>query len=305
MHYFEYAAGYASIRISIDFWELLYVDRGLLRVTAGERVRELSQGQLIFHAPGEFHALSAVGVPPDLIVVSFGCGGSEMERFRGLVTDVSRTERSLLARIVAESGGAFSTPLDDPSTTSLQRAQGAPFGAESLVCAALEELLIRLARRMSGGRDRARQGRGRRGRLERTAEYLERHVGESLSLEQICRDNYLGRSQLQKIFHEHTGGGVMEYFGRLKINAARRMIRTGRYNFTQIAALCGFQSVHYFSRRFRQLTGMSPSEYAQSVRMLLEFPAVLRTIVQTICNIVYFFSRELRIQYQMPGVTRV
>ena len=65
----------------------------------------------------------------------------------------------------------------------------------------------------------------------------------------------------------------MEYFGRVKIHAGRRMIRTGRYNFTQIAALCGFQSVHYFSRRFRQLTGMSPSEYAQSVRMLLEFPA--------------------------------
>ena len=105
VHYFEYAAGYAFQGEKHDFWELLYVDRGLLRVTAGERVRELSQGQLIFHAPGEFHALSAVGVPPDLIVVSFGCGGSEMERFRGLVTDVSRTERSLVARIVAESGG--------------------------------------------------------------------------------------------------------------------------------------------------------------------------------------------------------
>ena len=245
---------------------------GLLRVTAGERVRELSQGQLIFHAPGEFHALSAVGVPPDLIVVSFGCGGGEMERFRGLVTDVSRTERSLLARIVAESGGASAPPLDDPSTTSLQRAQGAPFGAESLVCAALEELLIRLARRMSVDETAPDRAAADADGFERTAEYLERHVGESLSLEQICRDNYLGRSQLQKIFHEHTGGGVMEYFGRLKINAARRMIRTGRYNFTQIAALCGFQSVHYFSRRFRQLTGMSPSEYAQSVRMLLEFP---------------------------------
>lgn len=165
VHYFEYAAGYAFQGEKHDFWELLYVDRGLLRVTAGERVRELSQGQLIFHAPGEFHALSAVGVPPDLIVVSFGCGGSEMERFRGLVTDVSRAERSLLARIVAESGGAFSTPLDDPSTTSLQRAQGAPFGAESLVCAALEELLIRLARRMSVDETAPDRGRGRRGRL--------------------------------------------------------------------------------------------------------------------------------------------
>ena len=272
VHYFEYAAGYAFQGETHDFWELLYVDRGLLRVTAGEQVRELRQGQLIFHAPGEFHALSSVGVPPDLRGGSFDCGG-EMDRCRGLVTDVSTAERSLLARIVAESGGAFSTPLNDPSTTTLHRAPDAPFGAEALVCAALEELLIRLARRLSVDDSAPDAAPADADGFERTVEYLERHVGESLSLEQICRDNYLGRSQLQKIFHEHTGGGVMEYFGRLKINAARRMIRAGRYNFTQISALCGFQSVHYFSRRFRQLTGMSPSEYAQSVRMLLEFPA--------------------------------
>lgn len=270
VHYFEYAAGYAFHGETHDFWELLYVDRGVLRVTAGESIRELRQGQLIFHAPGEFHALSSVGVPPDLIVVSFGCDG-EMERFRGLVTDVGTSERRLLSRIVAESGTAFSTPLDDPSTTTLQRAPAPLFGAEAMVCTALEELLILLSRRMSVLDSRPDAAKATTDGFERTVEYLERHVSENLSLEQICRDNYLGRSQLQKLFHEHTGGGVMEYFGRLKINTARRMIRTGRYNFTQIASLCGFQSVHYFSRRFRQLTGMSPSEYAQSVRMLLEF----------------------------------
>lgn len=271
VHYFEYASGYAFQGESHDFWELLYVDRGSLRVRAGEREHKLGQGRLIFHAPGEFHALSSDGAPPDLIVVSFGCDG-DMERFRGLVTDVGAAERRLLSRIVSESGGAFSTPLDDPSTAAMRRAPGAPFGAEELVCAALEELLILLSRRMSvpdAGTGVPKTGADG---FERTVEYLERHLGENLSLEQVCRDNYLGRSQLQKLFHEHTGGGVMEYFGRLKINAARRMIRAGRYNFTQIAALCGFQSVHYFSRRFRQLTGMSPSEYAQSVRMLLEFP---------------------------------
>ena len=84
-----------------------------------------------------------------------------------------------------------------------------------------------------------------------------------LTLEEICRDNLIGRSQLQKLFHTYTGGGVMEYFGNLKIQAARRMIRDGRLNFTQIAARLGFQSVHYFSRRFRKVTGMSPRETRQ------------------------------------------
>jgi len=80
----------------------------------------------------------------------------------------------------------------------------------------------------------------------------------------------IGRSQLQKLFHDETGGGIMEYFSALKIKAARRMIREGRLNMTQIALHLGFQSVHYFSRRFKQFTGMSPSEYGESVKMLAE-----------------------------------
>ena len=41
------------------------------------------------------------------------------------------------------------------------------------------------------------------------------------------------RSQLQKLFHQQTGHGVMDYFSRMKIKAARQMIRDGRLNFTQ------------------------------------------------------------------------
>ena len=127
VHYFEYAGSYAFSGESHDFWELLYVDRGTLRVTAGDQVWELSRGQMIFHAPGEFHALSATGVAPDLVVVSFGCNSPDMNFFQGLITTAGEAERALLARIVEESTAAFSTPLDDPSTQSLQRREISPF----------------------------------------------------------------------------------------------------------------------------------------------------------------------------------
>ena len=67
---------------------------------------------------------------------------------------------------------------------------------------------------------------------------------------------------------KETGGGVIDCFSKMKIDAARRMIRAGRLNFTQIASALEFGSVQYFSRRFKLLTGMSPSEYARSVKML-------------------------------------
>lgn len=274
VHYFEYAGSYAFPGERHDFWELLYVDKGAVSVTAGDRTVQLSQGQVIFHAPGEFHALSAVGVAPDLVVVSFACDSPEMEFFRGRIAYAGAAERALLARIVAEGASAFSSPLNVPAVAALERRDRQPFGGEQLLACALEELLIRLIR--LGGRmgpsPARRETEG--GTLEQVTAYLEQRLDRPLTLEQVCQDNLVGRSQLQKLFHERTGGGVMEYFGQLKIQAARRMIREGRLNFTQIAARLGFQSVHYFSRRFRLATGMSPTEYARSVKMLSELSGV-------------------------------
>ncbi len=99
-------------------------------------------------------------------------------------------------------------------------------------------------------------------------EYTESHICETLTIEQLCRSNSIGRSQLQKLFRSRSGYGTIEYFSRMKIDLAKQMIREDQYNFTQIADAIGFSSVHYFSRQFKKITGMTPSEYASSIKAL-------------------------------------
>lgn len=272
VHYFEYSSSYSFVGEAHDFWELVYVDSGSVLVTAGEERFSLSRGQAVFHPPKEFHALAANGVEaPNLVVVGFGCRSAAMDFFRGYRGFFGAAERENLARVVEEARLAFSTPLDDPGTRRLLRASGAPVGCEQLIKASLEELLLRLIRRgeSMSGRESGRL-RGGSAAAEDIRAYLEQRLDQPLTVEQICRDNMIGRSQLQKLFHDETGGGIMEYFSAMKIKAARRLIREDRLNMTQIAMRLGFQSVHYFSRRFKQFTGMSPSEYAESVKMLEE-----------------------------------
>ena len=144
------------------------------------------------------------------------------------------------------------------------------FGSDMRQMVALLNLLIRLAPTLSAATAGESIYNKDFLRVAPILDYIRDNLDQPLTLEQICRDNLVGRSQLQKLFHARTGGGVMAWFGALKIQAARRLIREGRLNFTQIAARLGFQSVHYFSRRFRQATGMSPSEYERSVKMLSE-----------------------------------
>ena len=54
----------------------------------------------------------------------------------------------------------------------------------------------------------------------------------------------------------------------MKISAAKELIRSNEMNFTQIADYLGYTSIHYFSRQFKKLTGMTPSEYSSSIKAL-------------------------------------
>jgi AraC-like DNA-binding protein len=153
------------------------------------------------------------------------------------------------------------------------RSEKQPFGAEQVICADLELLLIGLVRAGEGAAAHVTSvihSQSWQDTFTAVTDYLGRNLGRRLTIETICRDNLCGSSMLQKVFREKTGGGVMEYFGRMKIGRAKQEIREGKKNFTQIAGDLGYSSIHYFSRHFKKITGMTPSEYASSVKLLAE-----------------------------------
>ncbi len=120
--------------------------------------------------------------------------------------------RALLARIVEEGEAAFSTPRNDPQTMQLARREGvAPFGAEQLIGSSIEQLLIGFIRR---GADEAAAAakptslireRTQQEFIDRVSKYLEDNIAKRLTLSDICRDNLVGRSYLQKIFRGKDG----------------------------------------------------------------------------------------------------
>ncbi len=272
VHYFEYAKNYVFEGERHNFWELLYVDRGEVEVMAGDTGYRLRQGEMIFHQPDEFHNVFANGVvAPNLVVIAFACTSPAMEYFKEKVILAGEDERELLARVVGEARDAFSSPLDDPRSLKMERAASSAFGSEQMIGILLEEMLIRMVRRgaerFSGVKvSSSVKTRSDRDLTHRIIAFMEEHVEGNLSFAQVCRFSAQSATNLKTIFKAETGMGVMEYYRMLKIEMAKILLREGAGNITQVADRLGYASVHYFSRYFKQATGMSPSEYTQSIQ---------------------------------------
>ena len=93
-----------------------------------------------------------------------------------------------------------------------------------------------------------------------------------LSLEILSACAGVSPAHLERLCRRATGKSVAAYCRERRVERARELIREGRMSMTAIAAATGFSSVHYFSRTFRALVGMSPREYLRSVQSMTVLP---------------------------------
>ncbi|MBP5288325.1 MAG: helix-turn-helix transcriptional regulator, partial [Clostridia bacterium] len=183
-------------------------------------------------------------------------------------------EKQLLGQIVEEGRNAFSTPLGDPYTEELIRREDPVFGCEELIGHTVAALCISLIRRTrrQGSVPAKEKGYPKRRmdevRLREICSYLQDNVEQDLTSGDVLAAFSLSESSLQKLFQNKVGMGAMQYFQRLKIDRAKELIREKKLNFSEISERLGFSSIHYFSRRFKAVAGMTPSEYAASVKSI-------------------------------------
>lgn len=271
VHYFEYTKDFAFSGEMHDFWEIVYIDKGEAIITADAKDVVLHTGQMYIHKPMEYHNIRCNGVSaPNSVIVSFICRDDILYSISGKVIDCGEKIKNLLAGIISEAQQAFSSPMDDFYTSCLQRKEGQRFGCEQMIKLNLELLLIRLVRYNSDAAPESDRLLHRANNddelMARICAFIESGIERRLRFEDICRHFSLSPSAVKSLFRRKMGKGAMEYYNVCRINRAKLMIREQNLNFAQIAEKLGYSSQHYFSRQFRNLSGMSPTEYADSVK---------------------------------------
>lgn len=279
IHYFEYMRDFVFRGESHDFWEFLYVDKGSIQVQAGEHRFLLQTGDIIFHEPNEFHAIRSVGSSsPNLVVMSFQSHSSAMDNFRGKKMTLNMEERTLISHILSNAREVLATPMNLPTVEQVELCSDAPIGSQQMILLYLELFLLTILQndakpdmpprpRITGTFLSPIEVSGtKEKRLQEIIAYMEFRICEQLSMDDLCRHFSLSRSSIQKLFQKEKGCGPIEYFNEMKIQRAKDMIRDGHKNLTEIAAFLSYSSLPYFSKQFKKAIGMSPMEYASSVK---------------------------------------
>lgn len=106
----------------------------------------------------------------------------------------------------------------------------------------------------------AQKGHGD-GAILRAQSMIEERYRRPLTVDDLARHAVLSRRTLIRRFKRATGNTPIEYIQRVRVEAAKRSLSTGRQPLTEVAWSVGYRDPAAFRRTFVRFAGLSPSEY--------------------------------------------
>ncbi|WP_244310615.1 AraC family transcriptional regulator [Paenibacillus ottowii] len=100
--------------------------------------------------------------------------------------------------------------------------------------------------------------------VENTLTYMEKHYEKPLTVKQLAEQANVSIWQYFQLFRKITGKKPLHYLTELRLNHAKRLLLECKRPLREIARQVGFSDEYYFNRRFRQMTGVPPGQYALS-----------------------------------------
>lgn len=97
--------------------------------------------------------------------------------------------------------------------------------------------------------------------IKKVQEYIELHFADKISVDELCSRFAMGRRTFERRFKKATNNSVIEYMQRVKIEAAKKQLETGRRNVNEVMFEVGYNDVKAFRELFKKITGLSPVDY--------------------------------------------
>jgi AraC family transcriptional regulator len=102
--------------------------------------------------------------------------------------------------------------------------------------------------------------------LRQIRAYIDAHIGERISLDDLARQAGVSRFHFARQFRLSTGESPMGYLRRVRIERSKSILQRRETTIAEVAATLGFSDQSHFTRTFGRLVGVSPGSFARSDR---------------------------------------
>ena len=227
-------------------WEIVYVVSGCVCVTEDEKLYNLREGDMIIHAPMEFHTIqSAENTNPNVYVITSIVEGELPRNLTDGVFGLSQNEQKEYKEIYSRIFEFFSSNERD-----MLEGQGCTD--------ALSAFLIKI--------NKSHTAEQRLVLSRSAAEYkrvvmsMTEHVRDNLTLEEIAAINNVSVSNIKALFRKYSGISPKLHYSRLRCTEAIKLMSEGR-TAAETANILNFSSPNYFNTFFKRMTGKPPAAF--------------------------------------------
>ena len=236
---------------SHDLLELTYVDKGRIHSVTDGVEMTLEQGNIVVYGSGQWHMQYAdLDCAANFVTITFDLLGGDLSTLLNRKFTANQRTADLLQRMLRE------------------RDREDRYSADMVVCY-LGLLLLNLQR--EGQEETPSKLRtanainSENSIIGHAQKYISENVMQKLTVPTVAKEVGVSPSYLTALFHRSLQISPGEYIRRSKLQEGKQLIREGKMNFTEIAQVLQYSTVHHFSRQFKEKFGITPTEYAKSV----------------------------------------
>lgn len=231
--------------------EILWVIEGKGHILCNSIGYDITAGDMVIINSNEVHRITSVSEIRYhcFIIGSEFClqNGLDIKKLKYKTKIRDEIAERLLKNVISEIG----SPKDSFSVSAVRS------GALAL--------LVHLSRSFS---EDTQDSKGNNSDVIRCGlEYINSNFSRPLSLEEIAGNAGISKFHFLREFKLYTGYTVVTYINTLRCEYAKRLLKSTEFSISEVAVLCGYDNLSYFSKTFKKYSGCLPSKFRESINM--------------------------------------
>jgi AraC-like DNA-binding protein len=242
--------------------ELAYIIEGYGTRYVGSSIEPYSAGDLILLGSGVPHSWQSDGECRINRAIYFQIAPQVFTQLEALPDFFSLTE------LLKKADGGISLQVNDPGAVeaALSSILILPRGVRII---RIIEFLLNMAesadiRKLSEIAGHSYQESGYR--IDTVLSYIQSHYADVILRSQLADLVSLAPASFSRFFYASTGTSWSSYLMKFRIHQACRLLQNSEQQVLEIALDTGFHSLSLFNRKFRELTGLTPTGYRRRIK---------------------------------------